>query len=504
MKKVLLTNAYISGYTGSELDTVEIANYFIKKGYNVDIFTLEVGNLCKEINSKIRVVTMNNIQDLYLEYDILWAHHYPLVDYLLFSSNIKFHYIHYICLSSIENLEQIPVYYEDLNMISVMSYNTRTKLLKENPIYKEDRIEIFPNYALKKYFSYLILSRKVLKKVAIVSNHVPDELISVKKRLENDGIEVEIYGINYNYLKVDDEVLKNYDLIISIGKTCFYSLAMGIPTYIYDRMGGNGYVRKSNIENFFKGNFVCLSTAVKMSDIELYNDIVNGYFFNKNELNYMQKFGMKHFCFENNMNLFLDKLLKTAPFSNNILKDEYLFLKKTSSLYVKNITDYLNIIDELKYELIDKKNKCQLFYLVTDNFLEEKSLKKVSKNTGNEYEVTFLLKDDCDKIRFDFCEEEYIVFSELKLNGKKISFDYHDLMYIDGEYISINNDPYVIINKAFKKNDVLKFTYCLEKYSMKKTLDLLNEKNLLDQKLNLIMNGRFFKLYTKLKKFILG
>ena len=41
MKRGLLTNAYISGDSGSELDTVEVAHYFLNNGYLVDIFTLK-------------------------------------------------------------------------------------------------------------------------------------------------------------------------------------------------------------------------------------------------------------------------------------------------------------------------------------------------------------------------------------------------------------------------------------------------------------------------------
>ena len=38
---ILLTNNRIKNFTGSEIDTVTIANYFISLNYNVDIFTLE-------------------------------------------------------------------------------------------------------------------------------------------------------------------------------------------------------------------------------------------------------------------------------------------------------------------------------------------------------------------------------------------------------------------------------------------------------------------------------
>ena len=40
MKKVLLTNFEMVNYSGSELDTFTMANYFFNHGYDVTIFTL--------------------------------------------------------------------------------------------------------------------------------------------------------------------------------------------------------------------------------------------------------------------------------------------------------------------------------------------------------------------------------------------------------------------------------------------------------------------------------
>lgn len=503
MKRVLLTNAYISGYSGSELDTVEIAHYFLNNGYLVDIFTLKVGKtLVEEISSDIRILTMDNINDLHSEYEILWAHHYPLLDYLLFTSSVKFKYIHYVCLSSLEALEQIPIYYKKMNMVSVMSYNTREKLIKENPIYEKDRINIFPNYALKEYFTSSVKNYKRLKKVAIVSNHVPIEVLDMKSLLEKDKVVVDIYGINYLYVKVDKDVLKKYDLVISIGKTCFYSVALGIPTYVYDRFGGLGYVNLKNIDFIFKGNFVCSTSAVKKSGYELYQDIIHGYSFSKLELQKLKQFGMDNFCFEINMDLLLKKLLKTKLFSNSIMCDSYLFLKKTSSLYVERISDYEKILKRLEYELVDKKQKCQLFFAKDNNFSEDNSFKKISNFFDGRYEVEFLISEDVKKIRFDFCEEEAVMFFDFQLNGNEVVFDCHDLVMIEDCLVSISNDPYVVIHQEFKKNELIRFTYRLKKYSMKDVCRLLDEKNQLYQKLKLIVNGRFYKFYSKAKKLL--
>lgn len=502
-KKALLTNCYMNGYSGSELDTLAIANYFLKSKYQVDIFTLKVGfPLLADINPKIRIITIDDIQQLHSEYDILWAHHYPLVDYLLFTSNVKFRYIHYVCLSSFEPLEQIPLYYERLNLVSVMSYNTRKKLVQESSVYKKEKIDVFSNYAPEKYFKSQVAEYKELKKVAIVSNHVPFELLEVKKMLEEDKIKVDIYGVNYNYVKVDDEILSHYDLIISIGKTCFYSIAIGIPTYVYDRNGGCGYVRKNNVQVLFEGNFVCLALSVQKNPQELYRDIIDNYYYSKEEINYLKDFGMTNFCFEKNMDLCLKKLFRTKPYSNDISNDESVFLRKTSPLYVEKISEYEKNIQQLEYYLLDKKCKCQLFISVNGSFIEEESQKKISQRTDDKYEVSFLIDKNCDKIRFDFCEEEFVVLSDFTLNESKTDFDCHGLILLDDKLVSVDNDPYIVIHKHFKKNELVHFQYRLTKYSLSEVSKIFDENYHLKQELFSIKSGRFFKIYSKFKKII--
>ena len=48
-KKILLTNVYMKNFSGSELDTITIANYLSDNGYDVTIFSLEFGFPLKQL-----------------------------------------------------------------------------------------------------------------------------------------------------------------------------------------------------------------------------------------------------------------------------------------------------------------------------------------------------------------------------------------------------------------------------------------------------------------------
>ena len=65
MKKVLLTNLYIEKYSGSELDTVTVANYFVENGWDVTIFTLVKGYpLINDLIKKVKIYDYYNVDEM--------------------------------------------------------------------------------------------------------------------------------------------------------------------------------------------------------------------------------------------------------------------------------------------------------------------------------------------------------------------------------------------------------------------------------------------------------
>lgn len=162
-RKVLLTNFNILNYSGSEIDVVTIGNYLVENNYDVDIFTLEYGlPLSKNLNEKIKVVVPNDLSKLEKNYDLIWAHHYPLLDYILFNLKIKAKHIVYISLSSFEPLETLPYYYMDLSIVGALS-DEAINTLNEQMTEKRDII-LFPNYATSKFFFYKVKEITTIKK----------------------------------------------------------------------------------------------------------------------------------------------------------------------------------------------------------------------------------------------------------------------------------------------------------------------------------------------------
>lgn len=365
MRKILLTNYNIINYSGSEIDTITIANYFLNIGYQVDIFTLEKGYpLMKKVNKKIRVITPNEKEKIYKKYDIIWSHHFPLLDYVLFGIGVKSKHICYISLSSFEPYEALPEYGNDLSLIGAITVEVKNKLIKEG-CYKE-KIKLFPNYATNEYFNCQIVKNNKVNKICIVSNHVPEELVEFKVIAEKQNIKVDIFGIQYTPKYIDEKILNKYDVIISIGKTIYYATAMGKPAYCYDRFGGYGYINKNNIKKAFKYNFLGRGFGEKKKSNEILDEIINNYNNVQSDLEYVKKFAYDNFNFEKNIENFIEKVLDNNIDENKFYK-KYFYLNRRSKLYVERMNTYNNEFNNLKKAYLE---------LVNYKLLYDKEVKK--------------------------------------------------------------------------------------------------------------------------------
>jgi hypothetical protein len=343
---ILLTNNRIKDYTGSEIDTANIANYFISLNHNVDIFTLEYGNpLLKHLNEKVRIIGYENADILLDNYDLIWSHHFPLLDYILFSKKIKAKYINYSCLSSYEPYEMPPLYYKFLTSVTYLSKETIDCFKKQNIDMKN--FSFFPNYVYDEYFKNIKTINK-LKKICIVSNHIPQELKEAKKIFENNKYSVDIYGLGYTETMINADILNKYDLVISIGKTVNYALGLGIPVFCYDHFGGDLYITKENIKDSFNFNFSGRYKKIKLNANKIYNYIINNYKDALLSVDYNKKFMMKNCSFENNIAYLLKKILKSNRVNYEKLYKNYNILNYYSELYLREITNRIKIINELQ------------------------------------------------------------------------------------------------------------------------------------------------------------
>lgn len=314
--KVLVTNQNIKYFSGSEINAVQICEALKARGIEAEIGTFIHGAPLSEIAAQkgIRVFNLLEDNDRLLEYDLVWAHHTPTLAALIFNKKISDTKIIFSSLSPIVPIECVPVFHHDIHYFLSHSRGNSAVMIRDG--IPAEKIHYFPNYAPSGYFSKArIKHNAIIRKIAVISNHVPEELRGFAAIARKKGIQVDFFGIEDRQAYVDDNLLLRYDLVISIGKTVQYCFGLKIPVYIYDHFGGPGYLNATNFEFAERFNFSGRNSGIKKSSEELYSDILSGFSLNLECLEDLYEKCCQEFDLDKNLDRLLGDL-EELPVTN--------------------------------------------------------------------------------------------------------------------------------------------------------------------------------------------
>lgn len=354
-KNVLITNYEIATYSGSEINAATIAKRMKELGYKVYIAALDFdAPLYNDVKDSFdECINLKNDEFDFssIEFDYIWAHHFFTLDWLIFEKGVKAKKIIYSSLSGKEYLEAAPIYANELSIVLANSPETQAQLLEDGV----ENVQLFENYSFMEYFNRDIKVEK-LKNIAIVSNHVPDELNETVPMLIEKGYNVDIYGIAGKQELITDKILEKYDAIITIGKTVQYSMSLKIPVYIYDRFGGQGYLKMSNMEKNRAHNFSGRGYEKKTKE-ELCEDIINDFENALLELENIKQYALENFCFEKKV----DDLIRQIEEKENV---DLIQIKEKYKKYKRNLIASKNLVIyvQRKMERIKEREKDQVAF----------------------------------------------------------------------------------------------------------------------------------------------
>ena len=344
---ILFTGYYFDGYHGSMMHICEIGKYLKSFGHNIYIASCIIDDKIKKYTEELGLnLYYADEIPLDIHYDLIWAYHFPIINYL-YQKQIKYDKIICGCLSGfLHPLETPPLFCKNNNIpIFVNSKETKSNLIKEYPVF-ENKVDILINSVPDEF----LLHKKTtydnsLKKIAIVSNHVPKELLETIRTFKRMKIKVDIFGSEFKHIPVTPELLSDYDLIITIGKTVQYALFMGIPVYNYDYMGGSGYIRLNNIDNEEFYNFSGRSHNRKLSSDDIICEILAYYKDTLLEMDKIQEIARQRYSLSQNINNIL-AIVENMP-NNKLEITEEIKLNLTQNCFLFEQT--LNTNKYLKY-----------------------------------------------------------------------------------------------------------------------------------------------------------
>lgn len=300
-KKILITNCWLSGYGGSEINILQLVDQLISFGARVECFThLYEGEMAEEFSRRrIKVISESfvhtdtektlKIADVDIDdYDYIWVCQQVLPLSIVKQLNSakkrpKFIFLHMSALVGIPVEAPVVWGMEGKLYDMILSISDDTTANIRRILGSDFRDVDYYRNPVPVSFSQVKKKSERLKKIAVISNHPPKELVDVKRYIEQEDIEVEYFGSwSENYRLVDADLMEEYDAIVGIGKNVQYGLVAGVPIYLYDYFGGCGYLNNDNYQLALENNFSGRGFDRK-SAREIAGEIIQGY---RNALNF--------------------------------------------------------------------------------------------------------------------------------------------------------------------------------------------------------------------------
>ncbi|MGT2847112.1 hypothetical protein [Streptococcus massiliensis] len=263
-KRFLLTHIWLRGFGGAELNILELATFLKRNGAEVEVFTFLLLSPLAEEFTKNGITVIDDIDHSFTvsDYDYIWCAQNilpPAIVQELMNKQTKLPKFAFFHMAALEDhvLEQ-PYIHQLETKLSSSALAISEEIIEKNLsryFTENENIVLYQNPAPSEYGSYTF-GRKTLKKIMVISNHPPKELLDLSEVFQEKDIVVDYYGVwSDKYELASPELFLNYDCVIGIGKNVQYCLTIGIPIYIYDHFNGPGFLNEENFALAEKHNF---------------------------------------------------------------------------------------------------------------------------------------------------------------------------------------------------------------------------------------------------------
>lgn len=293
-QRLLLCQIRFRDIAGSEIVVLELIEWFIERGWQVDLYTTVFGGpMAAEVaglveSGRLQILRHDSYDDpdpapaLRAEdYDLIWVNHSLIPRSIIaqlqssaITTPIVWHH-----MSSLLPLE-MPLLYDAENalssVITCVSPLARDRVVEYG--FPAHQLELFDNPAPDHFATFAGRGPSAnLASLLVVSNHPPRELLEATRALAARGIQVSVAGLSGEYSRLSPSTIDAVDAVVTIGKTTQYALVMGVPVYSYDHVGGGGWITEDNCDREHYGNFAGRIDTRVLTAEQLVTEIVDGY-----------------------------------------------------------------------------------------------------------------------------------------------------------------------------------------------------------------------------------
>ena len=259
--RILLTNAYLNGQTGSETATAEIARALLRAGHRPQVYSHNCGALGEEL-AREGISTTGELERWKdAKFDVAHVHHnttFPKVKEVFPELPCV-----YLCHGWLPEEEKPP---QDPQIRRYLAVSEETAEKTGIP-----GVQVLRNSVdVRKFRPAVPVRDSGPGRVLAVSNHF--------KGYAGPIVEAACLQIHAQYLLVGAEALtctrlhelmQDADVVVSLGRGAIEGMACGRAVVVFDHMGGDGYVTAESYPEIRRCNFSGRRYGTKYAAAEL-------------------------------------------------------------------------------------------------------------------------------------------------------------------------------------------------------------------------------------------
>ena len=314
MRALLATN-HLAMIAGSEMVTFEFAKSLIARGFDVDVYANHFGSpMSTHFVTLPRVRLIKEAESIRpFTYDFAYFQHQVagLFDYKKYEDERESTLIIFGRLSRRSLIESGGWAHDNaLGDLSIANSELTAERLAETGV--RHSIHTFYNAAPEEFF----LTREGYKNrpenILVITNHSDKSLLGAVKILRK-SFKVKHIGLSGSgNALITPTHIREADLVIGIGKSAQYALASRTPLYIYDHIGGPGYLDSDNFSRALRYSFTGRCCERRLTPSQIANEIVGDYRHNVRYIGGLNDASLEIFKLEKHIH----KLLAMPPRSN--------------------------------------------------------------------------------------------------------------------------------------------------------------------------------------------
>jgi hypothetical protein len=294
--RILITANHLRRIRGSELVTLELAEEFLLRGWHVDVYTnLFLSPMAERFaaldglgGGTLRVAD-DPYDDFGLDYDLIWVQHSLLPPSIIrrlaereTRTPIVWHHMSALAeielplVADIENdLSDLETYVSERTRELQRRYGlSEPSLVIANPV---PRRFTEPSARPEVPAAPVAACEAHPARIAVVSNHPPQEVLDAAAVLRGLDVEVDVIGEATEVREITPELLASYDGVVTIGKTVQYALSLGVPVYVYDHFGGEGWLTPGNAAAQAATNYSGRATGRRIDGGAIAAEVLDGF-----------------------------------------------------------------------------------------------------------------------------------------------------------------------------------------------------------------------------------